>query len=142
LQQLKRFDWMQARRAHIVRQYDQAFSSAAFITPRTRDHVQHAHHLYVLRLRQSEWTINRNEFIEQMTARNIGTSVHFIPIHMHSFYRNKYNYTPDSFPIAHAAYQQMVSLPLSPSMSETDVHDVIDAVLDIQSKHRTKRAAA
>ncbi len=77
-----------------------------------------------------------------MTARNIGTSVHFIPIHMHSFYRNKYSYTPDSFPIAHAAFQQMVSLPLSPSMSDTDVNDVIDAVLDIRSHYRIRKAAA
>lgn len=142
LQQLKRFDWMQARRADIVRRYNEAFSSASFITPTTRSHVQHAHHLYVLRLRESEWTIGRNEFIEQMTARNIGTSVHFIPIHMHSFYRNKYSYTPDSFPIAHAAFQQMVSLPLSPSMSDTDVNDVIDAVLDIRSHYRIRKAAA
>ena len=77
-----------------------------------------------------------------MTARNIGTSVHFIPIHMHSFYRNKYNYVPDDFPVAHAAFQQMLSLPLSPSMSHQDVADVIDAVLDIRATFGRRRAAA
>lgn len=142
LQQLRRFTWMQERRAHIVNQYNQAFQSAAFITPVTRNFVRNAHHLYVLRIREGELSIDRNQFIDEMTARNIGTSVHFIPIHMHSWYRNKYGYTPDSFPVAHRAFQQMLSLPLSPSMSDQDVSDVIDAVLDIRTKFARRRIAA
>ncbi|MBL8816837.1 MAG: DegT/DnrJ/EryC1/StrS family aminotransferase [Planctomyces sp.] len=142
LQQLRRFSWMQERRAQIVQQYNQAFQSAAFITPVTRDSVRNAHHLYVLRIREGELSIDRNQFIDEMTARNIGTSVHFIPIHMHSFYKNKYGYTPNSFPVAHGAFQQMLSLPLSPSMSDQDVCDVIEAVLDIRSKFARRRMAA
>lgn len=143
LQQLRRFDRMQARRKEIVETYNRAFGGTAqFLIPTTRDHVTNAWHLYVLRMRSSELTIGRDQFIEEMTARNIGTSVHFIPIHLHSFYRNKYNYRPDDFPVAHAAFQQMVSLPLSPSMSDQDVADVIDAVLDIRSKFSRRRAAA
>lgn len=143
LQQLRRFDRMQARRQEIVHTYNKAFgSNAAFLTPTTREHVTNAWHLYVLRLRASELTISRNQFIEEMTARKIGTSVHFIPIHMHSFYRNKYKYLPDDFPVAHTAFQQMVSLPLSPSMSDQDVADVIDAVLDIRTKFGRRRTAA
>ena len=143
LQQLRRFDRMQARRRDIVQAYNSAFRNhAPFWTPTTRDHVTNAWHLYVLRLRSSELTINRNQFIEEMTARNIGTSVHFIPIHMHSYYRDKYNYDPDDFPVAHGAFQNMLSLPLSPSMSDQDVADVIDAVLDIRSKFARRRAAA
>lgn len=143
LQQLRRFDRMQARRREIVQTYNSAFRNhAAFLTPTTRDHVTNAWHLYVLRLRSFELTINRNQFIDEMTARNIGTSVHFIPIHMHSYYRDKYNYHPDDFPVAHGAFQNMLSLPLSPSMSDQDVADVIDAVLDIRSKFARRRAAA
>lgn len=143
LQQLRRFDRMQARRQEIVKIYNEAFGShSAFLTPTTRDHVTNAWHLYVLRLRTPELSINRNQFIDEMTARNIGTSVHFIPIHMHSYYRNKYNYQPDDFPVAHAAFQNMLSLPLSPSMSDQDVADVIDAVLDIRSKFARRRMAA
>ena len=143
LQQLKRFDRMQERRREIVETYNTAFGhSGAFLTPTTREHVTNAWHLYVLRLRSSELTIGRDQFIQEMTTRNIGTSVHFIPIHMHSFYRNKYNYAPDDFPVAHAAFQQMLSLPLSPSMSHQDVADVIDAVLDIRAKFGRRRAAA
>lgn len=143
LAQLRRFDRMQARRQEIVQQYNKAFQSQpAFLTPVTRAHVTNAWHLYVLRLRTTELSIDRNRFIDEMTARNIGTSVHFIPIHMHSFYRKKYNYRPDDFPVAYNAFQSMLSLPLSPSMSDQDVADVIDAVLDIRSKFARRRAAA
>jgi dTDP-4-amino-4,6-dideoxygalactose transaminase len=98
--------------------------------------------LYVLRLRPAELSIDRNQFIDEMTARRIGTSVHFIPIHMHSYYRDKYNFHPDDFPVAHTAFQNMLSLPLSPSMSDQDVADVIDAVLDIRQKFARRRIAA
>jgi dTDP-4-amino-4,6-dideoxygalactose transaminase len=143
LQQLRRFSAMQERRHQIVQQYQSAFGSdPAFRTPVTRPHVKNAHHLYVLRLTGVEMSIGRDQFIEEMTARNIGTSVHFIPIHMHSYYRNKYGYVPDSFPVAHAAFRQMLSLPLSPSMSDQDVHDVIAAVRDIRYQFGRRRAAA
>lgn len=143
LQQLRRFPKMQDRRRQIVEMYNEAFSHhSAFVTPVTRSHVTNAWHLYVLRLRAGELSIGRDQFIQEMTARKIGTSVHFIPIHMHSFYRDKYSYHPDDFPIANAAYQNMLSLPLSPSMSDQDVADVIEAVLDIRSQFGRRRAAA
>jgi dTDP-4-amino-4,6-dideoxygalactose transaminase len=141
--QLRRFASMQIRRRQIVDSYNAAFARhASFITPTTREHVTNAYHLYVLRLRESELTIDRNRFIEEMTARNIGTSVHFIPIHRHSFYRDRYNLHPGDFPVADAAFQQMVSLPLSPSMTEQDVADVIEAVLDIRARWARRRSAA
>ena len=71
-----------------------------------------------------------------MKARNIGTSVHFIPIHLHPYYRDKYGYAPEDFPVAYANYQRLVSLPLHPGLSDADAADVIDAVLDILDKHR------
>ncbi|MFN9717113.1 MAG: DegT/DnrJ/EryC1/StrS family aminotransferase, partial [Planctomycetota bacterium] len=143
LQQLRRFENMQLRRRQIVEAYNTAFGSkAAFLTPTTRDHVTNAYHLYVLRIRLSELTITRDQFIHEMTGRNIGTSVHFIPIHMHSYYRNKYSYVPDDFPVAHQAFQQMVSLPLSASMSDQDVADVIEAVQDVRTKFGRRRMAA
>ncbi|MFN8707807.1 MAG: DegT/DnrJ/EryC1/StrS family aminotransferase, partial [Planctomyces sp.] len=143
LQQLRRFPAMQARRREIVGKYQAAFArDQAFQVPVTRNHVTHAWHLYVLRLNPGELTIGRDQFIEEMTARNIGTSVHFIPIHMHSYYRNKYGYRPESFPNALRAFQNMLSLPLSPSMSDRDVADVIEAVQDIRSRFARRRAAA
>jgi dTDP-4-amino-4,6-dideoxygalactose transaminase len=75
--------------------------------------------------------IGRDRFIEELTARNIGTSVHFIPVHLHSYYQGRYGYTPDAFPVAHANYRRLISLPLHPGLSDADVGDVIAAVLDV-----------
>lgn len=143
IQQLARFPNMQQRRREIVRQYDAAFSGdACFQTPVSHDDVTHAWHLYVLRLNESAWTIDRNKFIDELNSRNIGTSVHFIPIHLHSWYSSKYGLQPDDFPIAFQNYQRMVSLPLSASMSDQDVADVIEAVTDIASRFRRRAMAA
>src|SRR5207249_3237825 len=77
-----------------------------------------AWHLYVLRLRPEALRIGRDRFIEELTARNIGTSVHFIPVHLHPYYRDKYGYAPDAFPIAHDNYRRLLSLPLHPGLSD------------------------
>lgn len=143
LQQLKRFESMQQRRQEIVSQYQEAFGSdSAFQTPVCHDDVTHAWHLYVLRINDSELTIDRNQLIEKINARNIGTSVHFIPIHMHSYYANKYGWKPEDFPVALSNFSRMVSLPLSPKMTDQDVADVIEAVTDIVAKSRRMRSAA
>jgi dTDP-4-amino-4,6-dideoxygalactose transaminase len=80
--------------------------------------------------------VSRNQFIEELKARNIGTSVHFIPIHLHPYYRDKYGYQPEDFPVAYREYQRMVSLPLYPRMSDRDVEDVIEAVIDVVRRYR------
>jgi dTDP-4-amino-4,6-dideoxygalactose transaminase len=86
------------------------------------------------RLRLEALRIDRNRFIEELTARNIGTSVHFIPIHLHRYYQQKYRYAPDSLPVAWSNYQRMLSLPLNPLLTDQDVNDVIEAVLDIVAR--------
>ena len=78
--------------------------------------------------------------MEDLKARNIGASVHFIPIHVHPYYRNKYGYKPEDFPVAYREYQRIVSLPLSPRMTDGDVADVIEAVYDIVEKHKAQPA--
>jgi len=136
LQQLKKLPHFQERRREIVRRYNQAFSQFEELqTPVERHDVEHAWHLYVLRLNLDRLTIDRAQFIEEMKARNIGTSVHFIPIHLHPYYRDKYGFKPDDFPVAYREYQRMVSLPLYPRMSDQDVEDVIGAVTDIVKRH-------
>ena len=80
--------------------------------------------------------IDRSRFIDELTARNIGTSVHFIPIHLHPFYRYKYGYVPESFPVAYGEYQRMFSLPLHPGLTRQDISDVADAVLDVVQRFR------
>ena len=98
--------------------------------------MEHAWHLYVLRLVPDVLRIDRDAFVEELRQRNIGTSVHFIPIHLHPYYRDKYGYRPDSFPVAYANYQRMLSLPLSAGLSDADARDVIAAVLDVVHRHR------
>lgn len=129
LVQLKRLESMQARRREIVAQYQAAFAGLdALELPVERPDVESAWHLYVLRLKLDRLTIGRNQFIEELKARNIGTSVHFIPIHIHPYYREKYGWQPEDFPITYDAYQRIVSLPLHPRLSDADVRDVVNAV--------------
>jgi dTDP-4-amino-4,6-dideoxygalactose transaminase len=140
LHQLRKLSRFHARRLEIVRQYNAAFSQLEqFEVPAERGDCEHAWHLYVLRVNIDRLDISRNQFVEELRVRNIASSVHFIPIHLHAYYRKKYGYQPEDFPIAHREYQRIVSLPLSPEMDEGDVGDVIEAVRDIAEKHK-KRA--
>ena len=130
--QLRKLDRFQARRREIVAAYNLAFQEMdALETPVERPEVEHAWHLYVLRLRLGALRIQRDRFIDELTARNIGTSVHFIPLHVHPFYRQKYRYKAHQFPVAHESYQRMLSLPLHPLLTDADVSDVVSAVLDV-----------
>jgi dTDP-4-amino-4,6-dideoxygalactose transaminase len=132
LAQLRKLDGFQARRREIVACYRRAFSEVeALELPVERAEVDHAWHLYVLRLRPGLLSIGRDRFIEELTARNIGTSVHFIPLHLQPYYRQKYQYLPTALPVAYDSYQRMLSLPLHPMLRDDDVADVIAAVLDI-----------
>ena len=141
LHQLKKLPQFHARRREIVRRYNRAFSQFdQFQIPTERNDVEHAWHLYVLRLNLQQIGISRSQFIEELRIRNIASSVHFIPIHLHPYYRDKYGYSPESFPVAYREYQRMISLPLYPLMSDHDVDDVIEAVCDIVQKEAKTRA--
>jgi dTDP-4-amino-4,6-dideoxygalactose transaminase len=140
LRQLEKLPQFQTRRREIVRRYNGAFREYEELqTPVEREHVEHSWHIYTLRLNAGRFRSGtsmppsdvRDRFIEQLTARNIGTSVHFIPVHLHRYYRKKYGYAPGDFPVAFEAYQRIVSLPLYPRMTDRDVDDVIRAVRDV-----------
>jgi dTDP-4-amino-4,6-dideoxygalactose transaminase len=135
LVQLRKLDRFQRRRREIVARYHAAFETRdALEIPVERPDVEHAWHLYVLRLRLGALRIGRDQFIDELAARNIGTSVHFIPLHLHPFYRQKYGYHPHRFPVAYGAYQRMLSLPLHPALTDEDVDDVIAAMLDVATR--------
>jgi len=135
--QLRRLPAFQQRRAEVVAAYNQAFAGCeALQTPVSRPEVEHAWHLYALRLSLDALTINRNQFIDELSARQIGTSVHFIPIHIHPYYVEKYGFAPDAFPVAFSNYERLISLPLNAGISDADVARVAEAVLDIVGKHR------
>jgi dTDP-4-amino-4,6-dideoxygalactose transaminase len=135
--QLARLGAMQRRRAEIVGLYAEGLAQLEALTlPAPRPDVQHAWHLYVVRLNLDQLTIDRSRFIEELQRRNIGTSVHFIPVHLHPYYRDKYGYKPDDFPVAYREYQRIVSLPLYPRMTDQDAADVIEAVHDVATTFR------
>lgn len=95
----------------------------------------HGWHLYMLRINPagslSAVGDVRARFVEELKSRNIGTSVHFIPLHIHPYYREMYGYTPEDYPVAYSEYLREISLPIYSKMSERDVQDVVDAVLDV-----------
>jgi dTDP-4-amino-4,6-dideoxygalactose transaminase len=138
LHQLKRLEQMQRRREAIVAQYDEALGQLPELeTPVARPGVTSAWHIYLLRLRLDRLKIDRAAFIEELRARNIGSSVHFIPIHELSYYRDRYDLRQDQFPVAQREFERMLSLPLSPAHTDQDVADVIEAVTEIVTANRT-----
>jgi perosamine synthetase len=135
LVQLKRVYGMMEKRRQIAHLYNDAFKDLPEIeTPYTTE--DHAWHLYVIRLRKERLEIDRNQFIEQLRMKGIGTSVHFIPLHMHPYYRNTYGYQPEDYPICHRVYKQIVSLPIYSRMSSDDSLRVIDAVREVIEENR------
>jgi len=136
LHQLRRLEGFQRRRREVVRAYNDAFSGCeALELPVERAEVEHAWHLYVLRLRPEALTIDRDQFIRELESRNIGTSVHFIPVHLHPYYRDKYGYAAGDFPVAYENYRRLLSLPLSPRLTDEDLADVIEAVLQVVKRN-------
>lgn len=137
LHQLARSQWLLERRRSIAQRYTEAFSQWPEVEPPPNPaHVEHAWHLYLLRLRPERLTITRDAFIQALTKANIGTSVHFIPLHLHPFYRDTYHLQVEDFPAALHAYQRVISLPIYPGMADEDVEDVIAAIEQIIAEHR------
>jgi len=135
--QLKKFAKMQKRREEISKRYREEFEDMPeIIIPTVRKYVRHAWHLYPIQLRTELLRIDRNKFIEALKAENIGTSVHFIPIHLHPYYRNRYGFKRGDFPIAESVYDHEISLPIYPKMTNKDVEDVIAGVKKIVAYYR------
>lgn len=137
IHQLKKIDAFQQVRRKIAETYNEAFGDLDEITiPVESPEVRSAWHLYAIRLNLERLKINRSQFIEELKKRNIGSSVHFIPLHIQPYYRDKYNFAPDDYPIAHSEYHKLVSLPINLRLSEGDLNDVIEAVRDVISVNR------
>jgi dTDP-4-amino-4,6-dideoxygalactose transaminase len=127
--QLLKLEFMDQRRREVVRMYADGLRSIDGIRiPCEKVHVSSAWHLYPIRVHPDLIKGGRDAFIDRLSERNIGTSVHFIPLHLHPFYRDKYGHISDDFPIAQEAFKQLVSLPLHPGLTDEDVSDVIEAV--------------
>ncbi len=137
LHQLRKLPQFQERRRAIVKRYHEAFAKVPELQiPTERPGAESAWHIYALRLNLDRLRIDRARFIQELTARNIGTSVHFIPNHIQPYYRDKYGYQSMDFPVAYQEYARLISLPLNLRMSDQDVEDVIEAVLDVVNTYR------
>jgi dTDP-4-amino-4,6-dideoxygalactose transaminase/lipopolysaccharide/colanic/teichoic acid biosynthesis glycosyltransferase len=143
ISQLAKCQSMWARRSALAQRYTDALSSLdAFELPSQRTDVQHAWHLYTIRVCPGELSIHRNQVIEELKARGIGTSVHFIPLHLHPYYRNTWGYRPGDFRVAEDFADRCISLPLYPAMSDEDQTRVIDALTQIATIHRLLKPVA
>ena len=126
IHQLKKIDKFFERRNQIAKEYDQAFSNnpkikIPFIINKSD---KHAYHLYIIQIDEKK----RDQFIETMREKNIGCSVHFIPLHMHPYWKTTYHLKEEDFPVATRTYKSAVSLPLYTKMTDEDVKNVIQAV--------------
>jgi dTDP-4-amino-4,6-dideoxygalactose transaminase len=128
IHQLKKASHFQAKRAYIASLYDKALSELPIILPpHAQDGDIHSWHLYVVRLADSV-KVGRDQFIERMFEQGIGCSVHYIPLHLHPYWRDTYQLTPEMFPVSQATYERTLSLPIYTRMTEADVERVVDAV--------------
>lgn len=137
LVQLGKAQVFQNRREAIAQQYHAAFAGYPALEIPLQRHVEDAHawHLYVLRLNLERLTIDRNQFIHEMAQRGVGCSVHFIPLHLQPYWRERYNLDPTMFPVATREFERVVSLPIYPDMDGATVSRVITAVLDMAERY-------
>lgn len=131
IHQLKRINDFQVKREAMAQYYNDKLKKLPLILPvDAKDNNQHAWHLYPIRLTDNI-KISRDDFILEMSKRNIGCSVHFIPLHKHPIWRDKYNLTPEQFPVAENNFQRIISIPLYTAMTREDQDRVIAAVIEI-----------
>jgi perosamine synthetase len=136
LQQLGRLDANLARRREIAARYAEALSVVpGILVPAVRSEVAPAWHLYPIRLESAKVAVGRAEIFRAFRAENIGVNVHYIPVHLHPYYRERFGYRGGEFPIAEAAYEGLVSLPMFHGMSDEDVEDVVRAVDKVMSHY-------
>ena len=130
LQQLKRANAFQQRRAEIAALYDHGLNGLPVILPpRALAGDTHSWHLYPLRLTQAS-PLGRDALIERLFAERIGCSVHYIPLHLQPYWRDRYRLSAQQFPHSQRAYEGLVSLPIYPRMSDADVQRVCKALRD------------
>jgi perosamine synthetase len=129
LSQLRKLPGWVKRRQEIARRYDEAFANLTAVQPlAVREEVSHAYHLYMVQLDLEQLKVDRAQVFSALVAEGIGVNVHYIPVHLHPFYREQFGTGPGLCPVAEAAYERLVTLPMFPRMSDGDVGDVIAAV--------------
>ncbi|MCK4546900.1 MAG: DegT/DnrJ/EryC1/StrS family aminotransferase [Candidatus Eisenbacteria sp.] len=138
LHQLAKLDGFIERREQLARRYDRAFEEMEEIEiQRVRPERRHARHLYPVLIDLERLSIDRAQFIEALRAENIGSTVNFIPVHLHPYYRRTFGYQEGDYPVAEEIYRREISLPLFPRMKDSDVDSVVSAVRKIIARYNS-----
>jgi len=133
LHQLVRLDEWIEQRAQLWERYDSLLAALPLQTPpQPEPHTRHARHLYQV-LVDPAAPLTRDQLLDRLAERNIGTGVHYRGVHLHPFYRDKYGLTESQFPVATAISEQTLSLPLSPKVTAADQDDVVAALTELLS---------
>jgi len=127
LAQLKKLDWMCQKREEIANKYNKAFEKSTIVTPAIKNDRKTSWHLYVIKIQ------NRDDLFQKLRDNGIGTSVHFIPIHNHTYYKNTYNYNKDDYPVANKVFKESLSLPIYPGLTDVEINYIIEMVLKYAS---------
>ena len=134
LWQMGQIDEWQKRRTEIVFKYKEALSRIDSIyLPNVND--GHAKHLFVIRLDLENWSISRNSFISKMNEKGIGLAVHYKPLHQLLYYKQKYGFDINKFPIASTLYESIVSLPIYPNLADDSINYIIDSIMDLYNRY-------
>ena len=141
LAQLRKADAFHQRRRQIASTYLRHFAALEELEMPPAN-AGHSWHLFIVRLRPGLLTKNRNQFIDELRKAGIGASVHFIPLHLHSYYSRQYGYDKGDFPNAEAAYEGAISLPIYPGMTDGDVERVVNSVKRIVETNRSRAMIA
>jgi perosamine synthetase len=129
LQQMQRLEANLARRRQIAARYAAEFRNmAGVLPPQAREDVNPAWHLYPIRLDLTRLSAGRGEMFRALRAENIGVNVHYIPVHRHPYYRDRFGYKGGEYPVAEAAYEALISLPMFHGMTDSDLEDVVRAL--------------
>ena len=141
IEQLKKLEANLTRRRQIAAMYDAAFHHLpGIVPPVVKSEVNPAWHLYPVRLDLEKLSAHRGQIFRALRAENIGVNVHYIPVHLHPYYRDRFGYRGGEFPLAEAAYARLISLPMFHSMSDNDVGDVIHAVRKVLANYYQENA--
>jgi dTDP-4-amino-4,6-dideoxygalactose transaminase len=136
IHQLARIETYAGRRKEIWERYDAAFADLPAATPAPEEpSTRHARHLYTLLLDTERLRVDRDAVVEGLKGEGIGTGIHFISLHLHPYYRDRFGFTPEDFPNARYISERTLSLPLSARLGDGDVQDVIDAVRKVLLAH-------
>lgn len=137
IHQLKRVEENWLRRQKIWNRYQVAFADLPVVTPSEPEaDTRHGYHLYTLLIDEKKCGLTRDQFLDAMTANNIGAGVHYLSIPEHPYYQDRFNWRPEDYPNAMRIGRQTISLPFSPKLTEKDVDDVINTVHQILYAHK------